>query len=119
MTIKPPSPVDLPPARQGQTFSGYIRQHLDAFEELQRVGMPYDALVEALVQVGWQVSNGVLNTALYRARKQRSHSMPTNRRPALPVAHQALTTSAGPASVVTRRPVTLTPTKDLKLEDLF
>lgn len=124
MTITAPAAPALPIAHKGQSLLGYVRQHLEILEGLRGEGVPYDVLIESFASFGWTVEHAALNNALYRARKARSSEAHARRTQLAPVPSSTRQVPATPVATSYRthsgsRPVTLTPTKDLKLEDLF
>lgn len=108
---------DLPPLKVGQSLGSYVRVHLNRIEAELADGATYKSLLRALERSGLaQPTYGSLDNALCRARRQRrtaigGANIPLSLRPAAP----ASTISAAP--VVGR--VRLTPTRELKAEDLF
>lgn len=114
MSRRTTTPSPLPPWVLCQSLSGYVREHLATFERLLKSGARYESLLEALVVAGFEnPSYTALDSALYRARRQSAKS---SRRPALQgsVVLKVAATSARQTSRVT-----LSPTAELKAEDLI
>ncbi len=117
----------LPPAKLGQSLSGYVREHLVAIEALLDSGLKYDTVVLALIEAGIEgATYGALDSALFRARRRRKsttgratatqHSNP----PARP--QPAALPPVEPAKIPPRpdsKGVRLTPTADLNPDDLL
>jgi len=117
----------LPPAKFGQSLSGYVREHLDAIETLLESGLKYDSVVLSLINSGIDgATYGALDSALFRARRRRKArpgrpaAPPQTSQPARP--QPAALPPDEPAKIPPRpdgKGVRLTPTADLKPDDLI
>ena len=108
-----PAGSPLPPSVLCQSLAGYVREHLATFERLLQSGTKYESLLQALVLAGFeQPSYTALDSALYRARRA------TTARKRLHDARAAPHRNDAPTASITSR-VSLSPTADLKAEDLI
>jgi hypothetical protein len=117
----------LPVAKIDQSLSGYVREHLDAIERLLDAGLKYDTIVSLLLNAGLEsAAYSAFDAALYRARRRRK--LQPGRDSAVPQTDPIATPQPGalppvePARIPPRpdqKGVKLTPTADLKPEDLY
>ncbi len=106
---------NLPPLMVSQSLAAYVREHLAMIEALLSAGAKYEAILQALERAGHEEPTyGALDNALWRARR-RARAMPG------PDPNSSLidANAVAPAPVPAGIRVTLTPTRDLKAEDLF
>jgi hypothetical protein len=68
----------LPPRRDEQSLHGYVHEHLGQVERALRFGVPYRALVKAMLAAGFaKVPVRTVQNAVYQARKKRrAHALP-------------------------------------------
>jgi hypothetical protein len=120
-TVVEPAVV-LPQRRDGQSAFGFVRQHLALIEEAVSSGVKSRALVDALSAVDVVVTPRSLSTALYRARNTRNHA-PVRQPAAQTTVPATEPTPSPPAALPPRQEkrsaVRLTPTAELKQEDLY
>ncbi|SRR6266436_6734377 len=65
----------LPPRKVQQNLHAYVREHLHHLERVLRTGVPYSALVDAVLAAGFsRVPLRSIQNAVYQARKKRSDS---------------------------------------------
>ena len=70
--IWPMSLLTLPSRKERQSLHGYVREHLQRLEQELCVGVPYQALANAVLAAGFtKVALRSIQNAVYRARKKR------------------------------------------------
>ena len=119
--------VSFPLRRPGQSVAGFVREHLALIEQAIDHGVKAPAIVQSMAAAGAVATARSFEVALYRARVWRRRQPPVHgsvQRPEAAAPTAALPPSVPVAAVAPPKPaagraVRLTPTVDLKPDDLI